>query len=177
MKVLRIRDGTEQDKSFPRTLKCPECKSLLVVDKDDIEIGYLGIATVKCPECGEKIDVGDCDQNITIDNLEYPKHFFSFKNGKKIETSTILDWIKKGINYFRKNPDAFCYTTGSGNVKLDVLNFSGDELYEVTVSEGYYQTEISYEAEDYIAQNSINWDWKNKGIKVVEKEGSIYELS
>ena len=164
MYITNLR-GTRKDNIFPIDLCCEKCKTEFAIEENDkLEIGYLGSHYVKCPVCGEQVYIYELDGiRVTKDNIKFPDHFYDFRNGVKISNEQVEKYIRKGIEYFRKNPTSFSWSTGTGDTHILILNFSGDEDYSVVVSKGHYETEIDYEEEDYDAQNSTGWDWKNKG--------------
>ena len=185
MKILKnMADkpiGIEEHDIFPVTIECENCGSELLVDKIDVEEGYLGQHCIICPACGKKsysIDEIYPGNAITVESVEFPKHFYSFANGSHVSNSRIKEEIKKAVEFFREEPESFCYTTGYGDFHITVLNFSGDEEYSITVcnKDGVYDAEIPFAKEDYDAQERINWGWtnsptsniatkKNKGIE------------
>ena len=49
-----------------------------------------------------------------------------------------------------KNKDEFSWGGHlTGNLYINVHRYSGDEMYEVTVSNDFYHTDIPFESEDY----------------------------
>ena len=165
MKILTKKNVDKPD--FPIIITCAYCESELEVDRDDLQYGYLGCAHVVCPVCGEEIYSGleQYDEEFNYDTFEFPKHFYHFdcKDGAvDISPEEIKKYIQDGIKHFRKNPEAFCYHTGSGDTSVFVLNYSGDEEYAAVVAKGYYETEIPYAEEDYKAQENSDWEWENK---------------
>ena len=153
---------------FPLTIECEKCGSQLEIDEEDIVIKVLGLPGVICPVCGKWTAVDELEDeysvNITKDNIEFPDHFFHSVNGVDLDKDEIKKYINDGIEWFRKNPEAFVYTTGTGNTGIMIQNYSGDEEYHAIVTKDYYDTFIPYEKEDYDAQNSVDWEWKNCGI-------------
>lgn len=154
----------------PIKVTCEHCGSELEVEEEDLHEGYMGAKYFVCPVCMEHAYVDDeYEADITVDTLKFPDHFFYFggKDAVEISDEDILKWIKNGVKYFRENPDSFSYSIGSGDAMVHIENFSGDKEYHVTVAQGYYDTEIPYEKEDYLAQARINWGWENKGVKIM----------
>lgn len=145
-------------------IRCENCQSVLDVEQQDIKTKGLGIAFVTCPVCGKETTDGldDFDKNLTVDNIEFPKDFFSFKDGVELNSDEIKTYIKKCIKHFREEPDAFCCYTGTGDTLVIVFNHSGDEEYVVNVCKGYYQANIPYDLEDYRVQSRNDWIWVNK---------------
>lgn len=169
MKV--IKDNVNIESDFPRKIECENCGSELEIEESDIKIGYMGSCYVKCPVCRKDSYIYDLD-GITVnkDNIKFPDHFYHFgdsDSAKKLENSEIEEYIRKGIEWHRKNPNNFVWDFGTGDSDIAVYNYPGDEDYRVVVARGYYDCEISYEAEDYNVQDYDSW--KNKGIRVKDK--------
>lgn len=181
MKVISNKTINKNNSQFPLKIECDYCGSELEIEKDDIYHGYAGIAYVKCPCCGEETGVdpnGNFDIKLSINNLKFPDHFYSFYDGVDLSAEEILNYIRRGIEWFRKNPDNFSWSTGTGDTEIHIENYSGDKEYKVFVAKGYYGTEIPYEDEDFAAQDSVSWDWKNSGIRVeyiVDDENEMSE--
>ena len=160
MRVIREKKTNNE---FPKEIICERCGSDLEIDKYDIKEGYLGQAYVECPVCGEKTYNGleDYNKDITIDSVKYPDNFYCFKDGVKLSSDEVEKYIKDIVGHFRREPESFVSYAGSGNSVVIGFNFSGDEEYVIIVAQGYYETSIPYDREDYDAQNSIDWGWKN----------------
>ena len=158
MKV--IRDNTannfEVEKKMPDVLKirCSECGSELEITKEDTHIGWLGAAFINCPCCGQEAMVDEMDGiTLTIDNIEFPLHFsrtaLELGKAKEIDASEIKKDIKRGVEYFRSNKDAFCWYTNHGVLFLVMFRYPGDEEYWIIVTKDFYETCIPFEKEDY----------------------------
>lgn len=152
--------------TFPLYHKCEHCESEYEIEEmDELHEGTLGDYYVICPICKHKSYVDEIDgKTLTKDNIVFPINFFHSVNGVDLDSEEIRKYISGAIEFFRKNPEAFTYTTGSGNTGVIVENFSGDKEYHVWVTKDYYDTYIPYEAEDIVAQEENGWDWQNKGI-------------
>ena len=165
MKVLKNSSNVKVI-HYPIRHECECCASTLLVDEDDVKEGYLGMAYVVCPVCQKKtyLEIETLDKKVTIDNLKFPDNFYytGGEGSKELSIDEIRRYIKDAINFFRNNPDNFCYMTGSGDTAIFVLNYSGDENYEITLCKGYYSTEIEYEDGDYVVD--MNKLWENKGV-------------
>lgn len=162
MKVLK-KEEIKQD-IFPIRIQCENCGVDLDVESiDDVEYGYLGAAYVRCPECTTKTYSGleSLDQNVTMNNVKFPDHFYYFGNGKELSSEEIQNYIREIIKHFREDPEAFCSHTGSGNTMVFGFNFSGDKEYVFYVVKDYYETSIDYENVDVKLQEKIGWGWKN----------------
>lgn len=142
--------------SYPRKLICENCQSELEYEKSDLKMDLFGCMSIHCPLCGYDNMLEDNEDSITLtaDNVEFPVHFYhtSEKTGaiNCCNTEEIRKNILKAIDCFRRNKEE-CYWGGhiTGNLYINVRRWSGDEMYEVTVSNDFYSTEIPFESEDY----------------------------
>lgn len=143
-------------KPYPRKCICENCSSELEYDKSDVVIGAFGCAFVHCPLCDENTYLSDDEEDVilTVDNIEFPVHFsHTSKETGAVDccnNETVRKYIRKAINYFRNNKEEFDWGGHiSGNFYIQVHRYSGDENYEVTVSNDFYSTDIPFETEDY----------------------------
>lgn len=152
--------------TYPIIHKCECCGSELSVGKEDIKEGYLGMAYVDCPACHQRsyLEIEELDRFVSVDDLKFPNHFYQFsgKDAKELTSDEIKEYIKRAIEFFRDNPDNFCYVGGTGDTEIMVLNYPGDAQYVITVCKGYYQTELDYVDDDY--KVDMYKLWKNKGV-------------
>lgn len=137
-------------------LICEHCQSELEYEESDIRIGEFGAGYVDCPLCGygNILDEEKFHLVLTQDNIKFPEHFWhtSEKTGAVdiCNEENVKKYIKEAIKYFRENKDE--YTWGhwiTGNLLMFVIRWSGDEIYEIYVSNDFYNTEIPFEKEDY----------------------------
>jgi hypothetical protein len=157
MKVLKDNNckNIEKDiKKYPRKLICDDCLSELEYEEEDMRIGALGCMFVDCPCCGSSNFIDDEDGiTLTKDNVEFPTHFFhTSKETCAVDccnNDEIKKYIYKAIDYFRKNKNEYHWFTATGNLRIDVSRYDGDECYEVIVTNNYYETLIPFEREDY----------------------------
>lgn len=140
---------------YPRKTTCGYCMSELEYDKSDIHIGEYGIMKFECPVCGEGVFLDDHEDNIilTVDNIEFPTHFYHVSK----ETGAVdicerdfKKYLREAIKYLRENKDEYCYGEHiTGNLYLHVCKYYGDEMYDVTISNDFYSMNIPFEKEDY----------------------------
>ena len=142
-------------KSYPRKLICEHCGSELEYEESDLRMGFLGCAFLDCPLCGGDNMLEENEKTITLtkDNVEFPIHFWhTCKETGAVDCCSneeVKNAINKAINYFRKNKNEYHWYTCIGNLYVSVNRYDGDECYEVTVSNNYYETSIPFEAGDY----------------------------
>ena len=168
---MKVITNNRKEEMFPFQHTCENCNSLLEVESEtDIIYGYLGMPYVKCPVCGKRTCVSDdCDlsEDVTKYSVRFPDHFYHFsKDSGAVELSTeeIREYINDAIMFFREHPNYFCYTTGTGDTKIFVLNYSGNQEFEITVCKDFYETYIDF---DNIDSNLIKEeDWKNIGCNM-----------
>lgn len=148
-------DLNKNVKSEPTLIRttCNECDSELEITEDDAHIGWLGAAYVTCPCCGEETMVDELDGiTLTVDNLEYPKHFLkvnkNIKHVKEIKESEILKSIKQGIEYFRKNKNEYIWYTAYGDMFLFIHRLEDDHEYYITVSKNFNELYLPFERKD-----------------------------
>lgn len=161
MKVLKdnyngVKHTIDEIKNkYPIKLVCEKCKSEMMYDESDIEIGEYGCATIICPCCGHAnyLDDGEHDVDLNADNVEFPKHF----HHTCVETGAvdcfnneeIKKCICKAIEFFREYKNAHDWFTEYGNLYIHVNRWEGDENYWVVVSNNHYDTYIQFEEQDY----------------------------
>lgn len=148
-------ENTKQMNPYPRTVNCDRCDSELLYEESDVEIGACGCAYVRCPLCNEETFLDDNEKTITLtaNNIEFPTHFYhTSKETGAVDicnNEQVKEYIQKAIKYFRENKEEFAWHTSCGNLYVSVNRWDGDEVYEVTVTNNYYETEIPFEDKDY----------------------------
>lgn len=142
-------------KPYPRTLICEVCRSELEYVASDLRMGALGCVYVDCPCCGRDNMLEDNENSITltVDNVEFPTHFWhtSKENGavEACDNETVKHEIRRGIDFLRKHKTEFTWMTQYGNLHIDITRLSGDESYNIFISNDYYETDIPFEDIDY----------------------------
>lgn len=144
----------ENPNIFPIKIFCSECDSELEITEEDTHIGWMGARFVTCPCCGEESIVDEMEGiTLTKDNIEFPIHFSRTTKGMRhvVETNSdeIVKEIRKGIEYFRKNKNDFCWYVSYGDLFLIIFRFPGDENYFIMVTKDFYETHIPFEGKDY----------------------------
>lgn len=142
-------------KPYPRKHICEDCSSSLEYEKSDIRIGALGCVYLDCPLCGCNNILDDNEETIklTMNNIEFPTHFWhaSVEKGAVdcLDEKHIRKYIGDAINYFRKNKDEYVYQTATGNLTMHIYRCEDEEEYEVVVAGNYYSAIIPFEPKDY----------------------------
>lgn len=108
-----------------------------------------------CPCCGEHLILCDYDANIkgdvelTSDNIKYPDYFDTdHRNAVEIDGEKITEWIKRGIDFLRKNPDQQCYFTSSGDTTVHIYSMCGDEEFLIDVGKNNDTAYIQFNDND-----------------------------
>lgn len=138
---------TKENKWF---MVCERCWSVLEIEARDTYIGALGCRYVKCPCCGEEIVLDD-GITLTSENLSFPRHYFSFKDGVILTNKEVDKYVRECIEALRNSKDKNFYAThtGTGNTHVFVFKYDGDEEYFVYVGKGGYETCVPFEDVDY----------------------------
>lgn len=144
----------ENPNIFPIKINCSECDSELEITEEDTHIGWMGARFVTCPCCGEESIVDELEGiTLTKDNIEFPIHFNRTTKGMRqvVETNSdeIVKEIRKGIEYFRKNKNDFCWYVSYGDLFLIIFRFPGDKEYFIMVTKDFYETHIPFEEKDF----------------------------
>ena len=144
-----------EERYYPRKMTCEWCGSELEYDESDIKFGEYGLVFVDCPLCN-KLTIAENDKNelrLTKDNIEFPTHFHLTSEETGAKPNCTNDYVRKrireAIEYFRKNKDEFSHLSQFGDTFITVHRFSGDESYEVWVTNKFYNTVIPFELADY----------------------------
>ena len=118
-------------------------------------MGFLGCMYLTCPLCKRENMVEENEGCITLTryNVEFPTHFYHASKETGAADCCNNKEVKKAINnaidYFRNNKEDYNWYTCYGNLYISVSRYEGDESYEITVSNNYYETSIPFEEEDY----------------------------
>ena len=91
---------------------CPECGSRFAYNDSDIE-NWEWETYLHCPCCNTLIQLKyEKDDLPTIETIQYPKDFFSFKNGIPLRADEIDKWIKDCLNCLDKDNNYSCISSG-----------------------------------------------------------------
>ena len=145
MKVIEDRTNFQTDIRYV----CENCNS--VFEYDDIDICYdydIDYETksngyVSCPCCGHKCYVNEDDDDVTYNNIEFPKSFYQFgmhEDSCHIDNKKITTDVKECIDWLEQHPNEPYRNIGCGDTFLCVFNHE-DEYY-IMVAKNYYNTSI-----------------------------------
>ena len=143
------------NKPYPRELVCENCQSELEYEESDLRMGEYGCMHLKCPLCGYDNMIDDNENNVTltVDNIEFPLHFHHISTETAVDicdNEHVKKYLYKAIDYFRKNKEEYDWGSWiTGNLYIHVHKYSGDEQYDVVVSNNFYNMHIPFEPEDY----------------------------
>lgn len=143
-------EATKTSKPYPRKLICEGCGSELQYEESDVRIGALGCCYIDCPLCGRDNLLEDHEKSITltIDNVEFPIHFFhtSATTGAVdvCNNEEVKECIRRAVAYFKKNDNDFNWFTAYGNLYVIVFKIEDDGVYNVIVTNDYYETDIPF---------------------------------
>lgn len=144
------------NKPYPRELVCENCGSSLEYDEPDLRMGVYGCMHIDCPLCGygNMIDDNENNTTLTVDNIEFPTHFYhvSKETGAVdiCNNECVKEYLHKAIDYFRANKEAYDWGSWiTANLYIHVHRYSDDEEYDVIVSNNFYNIHIPFEPEDY----------------------------
>lgn len=154
-----IKENVKQIEPYPRKHICEQCSSELEYEKSDMRMGEYGCMFLKCPLCGQENMLEDNENSITLtkDNIIFPTHFSHISKDTgardRANTDEVRKEIKNAIEYFRENKDEYEWYSWSGNLYIEVRRYSGDEEYDIMVSNDFYTMKIPFETED------CNYKW------------------
>ena len=141
-----------ESRLMPIITYCDNCGSKLEITEEDTHIGYWGDRFVTCPCCGKESMVDEIEGiDLTADNINFPVHFYrTNKDTGAVEISNrgVKEDIKKGIEYFKTDKDAWCWYTCHGDLFVVIFKYNEDDEYFVVVTKDFYETYIPFTDED-----------------------------
>lgn len=105
---------------------CPHCQNRIFFEEDESTvcsecgtefeaspyIGAYGAKYIKCPRCGNE-EWYDDGIELTKTNIEYPQHFFHFKNdGKQMSDGEITKWVRECVSKLNREDDFYFINSG-----------------------------------------------------------------
>lgn len=98
---MRVIKSDFQDKEKEYEIVCPHCKSKLAYYNTDIRDSYESVYVV-CPCCHNDIII---DSTPTVNEVQYPKDFFSYADGVSIDNTRVNEWVKKCVDDLDEDTD------------------------------------------------------------------------
>lgn len=160
MKIIKNNNTVEiEEKKTVRNriinAQCEHCNSELQVSPEDIFINDC-CDSFECPCCGKVSTVYEEREDVTLEDLRFPRDFYRFKPRKFDEMfgatkdtpkmKYIHESIKDGVHFLRSHPDEYFWYTATGDmhilVQKDLDNYECVSGYVITVSHGYYEAWI-----------------------------------
>ena len=73
-----------------------------------------------------------------MENISFPKSFYSFEGGVSIDDNEVTEWCKKGLRALEKSPmDNDFYIYATGNTKVIILKLEDGK--RVTYEKNEYE--------------------------------------
>ena len=118
---------------------CPTCENLLLYEKEDVKIGYLGCESITCPECGtEMLTTGERIMPPT-----FPRTFYHFGSGKKISDKDIQEMVNKVVDNIKKADVGDFYNISVGDTMVVALKY--EDNIDVIVTKDYWEDTLTNE--------------------------------
>ena len=118
---------------------CPTCENLLLYEKEDVKIGYLGCESITCPECGtEMLTTGERIMPPT-----FPRTFYHFGSGKKISDKDIQGMVNRVVDNIKKADVGDFYTMATGDTMVVALKY--EDSIDVIVAKDYWEDTLTDE--------------------------------
>lgn len=148
MKV--IENNYNQDVSYefkPHKAICENCNSKFIIEEDDLFVTTYGCYAWTCPYCGNE-NLIDASITLTEYNVEFPKHYAYFGEGKEISDNEINEWTKMCVSKLDKDIDYYMTACGDSFV---IAYKSDEEAHEasIIVCKDYYETSVEIPKERY----------------------------
>jgi hypothetical protein len=148
---MRIIENNYKGKE--RTIICPHCSSVIAYEWDSLDrhITKSGRSYICCGACHEAIyinennvdnvSIDEFDETPTINTVQYPKDFYSFKNAVPIKDDEVNKWVEECINDLDKDTDFSCRASGD----TFVFAYKSDEdlpAATVVVAKKYQEADV-----------------------------------
>ena len=134
MAVIAVKKEKPQEEII-----CPTCENLLLYEKEDVKIGYLGCESITCPECGtEMLTTGERIMPPT-----FPKTFYHFDSGKKISDKDIQEMVNEVVDNIKKAEVGDFYSISSGDTMVVALK--DEDSTDIIVTKDYWEDTLTNE--------------------------------
>jgi hypothetical protein len=121
--------------------KC-DCGTELEYTKEDVQTGEFGCAYIICPECQTDILLNEYCKLLTIDNVEYPKDFANFGDGKVLSDTEIQEYINKCLKPLKECTEDYGVHSLMASGDTMVFCTKHEDEYSVYVCKNYESTSI-----------------------------------
>lgn len=134
MAVIAVKKGKTKEEII-----CPTCENLLLYEKEDVKIGYLGCESITCPECGtEMLTTGERVMPPT-----FPQTFFHFGDGAKASDKDIQEMVNKVVDNIKKAEVGDFYDISTGDIMVVALKHENST--DVIVTKDYWEDTLTNE--------------------------------
>ena len=134
MAVIAVKKEKPQEEII-----CPTCENLLLYEKEDVKIGYLGCESITCPECGtEMLTTGERVMPPT-----FPRTFFHFGDGAKASDKDTQEMVNKVVDNIKTADVGDFYSISSGDTMVVALKY--EDSIDVIVAKDYWEDTITDE--------------------------------
>ena len=118
---------------------CPTCENLLLYEKEDVKIGYLGCESITCPECGtEMLTTGERVMPPT-----FPQTFLHFGDGTKASDKDIQEMVNKVVDNIKTAEVGDFYNISVGDTMVVALKY--EDNIDVIVTKDYWEDTLTDE--------------------------------
>lgn len=166
---LRYTNEDVHENAGDKFIICEACNSRIFITEIDIDIvpdflppyycekcyhnfdtpyyiGAGGHIYAKCPLCGNEEYIGEGIE-ITEQNIEYPKHFYSNDNAVEIDNHTINQWIKDCIKHLSEENNYYFTSCGDTYI-LAYMDDLDSDYANIVVAKQYKETIIKIHREN-----------------------------
>lgn len=136
-----INKKTEEINKIYHTT-CDDCGAELECTKDDAYVGAWGSYFIKCPVCGTEVMLDEVEPvELTVNNIEFPKHFSKTSNGAiKLKDEKIQEYVKECLQGLKNSDNGEYQLLGSGDTVVIVFKY--EDEYQIYVARSYYESSI-----------------------------------
>ena len=118
---------------------CPTCENLLLYEKEDVKIGYLGCESITCPECGtEMLITGERIMPPT-----FPQTFFHFGDSAKASDKDTQEMVNKAVDNIKSANVGDFYSISSGDAMVVALK--DEDSTDIIVAKDYWEDTLTDE--------------------------------
>ena len=134
MAVIAVKKEKPQEEII-----CPTCENLLLYEKEDVKIGYLGCESITCPECGtEMLTTGERVMPPT-----FPQTFFHFGDDAKTSDKDTQEMVNKAVDNIKKAEAGDFYSISSGDTMVVALK--DEDSTDIIVTRDYWEDTLTNE--------------------------------